>query len=56
MDFGCVSCKKSQLSKKNIKARLEWAEKHVLCSYERWFSIIWSDESKINLHGSDNKR
>lgn len=46
-------CKKPLLSKKNIKARLKFAEEHVNWTVEEWKKVIWSDESKFNLFSSD---
>lgn len=41
------------LSKKNIKKRLEFAIQHL--GRENWRNVLWSDETKINLFGSDGK-
>ena len=41
------------MSKKNIKLRLQWAREHAAWSIEDWKKVIWSDETKILLFGSD---
>lgn len=41
------------LSKKNIKDRLNFAERHLQKPAEKWRNILWSDETKINLFGPD---
>lgn len=41
------------ISKKNKKARLEFAKKFILMPKSYWKKVIWSDESKINLFTSD---
>lgn len=46
-------CKKPLLSKRNIHRRLEWAKAHVNWTVHQWKSVLWSDETKINLFGSD---
>lgn len=53
---GRISCRKPLLSKKHIKARLEWAKKRYNWTKEDWKKVIWSDETKINLFGSDGRR
>lgn len=50
---GLVAVKKPWLSNKNIKLRLKWAKKHATWSIEDWKNVIWSDETKIQLFGSD---
>lgn len=41
------------LSQKNIKQRLNFANRHL--SRKNWKNVLWSDETKINLFGSDGK-
>jgi len=45
--------KKPFLSKRHIALRLNWAKKHEKWTLEDWKRVIWSDETKINLFGSD---
>lgn len=46
-------------SKKHLKARKKFAEDHRDWSgpvgIKKWYNILWSDESKFNLKGSDGK-
>ncbi len=48
-----VAAKKPFLSNSHKKARLDWALKNVSNTQEEWEQIIWSDESRFRLHGSD---
>ena len=41
------------LSPNNIKNRKDFARKHVGWPSSKWRNILWSDETKINLFGSD---
>ena len=41
------------LSPNNIKNRKDFARKQVSWPSSKWRSILWSDETKINLFGSD---
>lgn len=45
--------KKPFVSVKNRKARIAFAEKHVSWTPQQWSKILWSDESKYLLFGSD---
>ena len=38
------------------KTRLDFAESHQHWTVEDWKQVIWSDETKINHIGSDEKR
>lgn len=53
---GRIACRKPLLSKKNIKSRMEWAQTKYNWSDEQWKKVIWSDETKINLFGSDGRQ
>ena len=46
---------KPLISRKNQKARLAFAEEHVVWTEENWSKVHFSDESKFNLFGSDGK-
>ncbi|CAG8631173.1 17709_t:CDS:1, partial [Cetraspora pellucida] len=49
----CVKHKKPILTKRTRKERFEFAKKYKDWSVEDWHRIIWSDESKFNIYGSD---
>jgi hypothetical protein len=38
----------------NNKKRLAWAKKHKQWSLERWKSVLWSDDSKFEILGSNH--
>ena len=45
--------KRPALEKKHIKARLEFAERHLEWTLDDWKTVWWSDETKINRFGPD---
>ena len=45
--------KKPLLTKAMRTARLKWAREHATWTVADWNNVIFSDESKFNLHGSD---
>lgn len=47
--------KKPFVSEKNRKLRLCFAHAHKNWSQQQWRNVLWSDESKFNLRGSDCK-
>ena len=47
--------KKPYVSEKNRKARLQFARSHLNWTPQQWKNILWSDESKFNLQGSDGR-
>jgi hypothetical protein len=51
-----VKKKRSFLSKKHCKARLDWALAHQDWTLEDWKLVVWSDETKINRLGSDGRK
>ena len=53
---GRVPAKKPWISKKNRAARLKFAREHANWTVNQWARILWSDESKNNLFGSDGIR
>lgn len=46
---------KPLISRKNQKARLTFAEEHVVWTEANWSKVHFSDESKFDLFGSDGK-
>lgn len=54
--FGRTAVKKPLVSKKNLKARLEFAKDNIDRPLSFWKNVLWSDESKFNRFGSDGKR
>jgi len=44
---------KPYVSEKNRKTRLEFAKEHLNWTVKEWSNVIWTDESKFNLYGSD---
>ncbi|XP_047009608.1 centrin-3 isoform X3 [Ictalurus punctatus] len=51
----CVR-KKPLLSKKNIRARVQFANEHIGKDQAFWNNALWTDESKIELLGNINSR
>jgi transposase len=51
-----IPAKKPWISKKNRVARLKFAREHKDWTVRQWSRILWSDESKNNLFGSDGIR
>lgn len=45
--------KKPLLTKKMMCSRLEWAKKYINWTAADWRKVIFSDESRFNLHGHD---
>lgn len=48
--------KKPLLSKKNIKARLEFVKRYEKWTTDDWSRVIWSDETKINRYCTDGRQ
>lgn len=51
---GRMAKKKPFISKKNIKERVKWV-RNLLSDHMDWNTVLWSDESKFNVFGSDGK-
>ena len=47
----CMARQKPLLSKKNIKARLSFARKHLDDPQDFWENTRWTDETKVELFG-----
>jgi hypothetical protein len=53
---GRMARKKPFISVVNRKKRLEFAKMHLNKPKEFWYNVIWSDESKFNIFGSDGRQ
>jgi transposase len=47
---------KPLLTRKQKAKRLDWAESHCYWEDENWGAVVFSDESKFNLFGSDGRQ
>ncbi|GBL93022.1 Transposable element Tcb1 transposase [Araneus ventricosus] len=50
---GRCPVKKPIISTKNRKARVEWTKAHKDWTKKKWEDVLWSDESKYMLFGTD---
>jgi transposase len=50
-----VKPKKPLLTSKHRKERLKWAKEHINWTLDDWKKVVWSDETKVNLFGSDGE-
>jgi hypothetical protein len=50
---GRRAVKKPLISSKNQKSRLAFAKEHIGWTPQMWRDVLWSDESKYSLFGSD---
>ncbi|XP_075444851.1 uncharacterized protein LOC142488342 isoform X3 [Ascaphus truei] len=53
---GWIARRKPLLSKKNIAARLKFAKEHIDDPQDFWNNVLWTDESKVELFGLNEKR
>ncbi|GFW51973.1 transposable element Tc1 transposase [Trichonephila clavipes] len=53
---GRVARKKPLIGKRNRVKRLKFAKEHILKPQQFWNEVIFSDESKFNIFGSDVRR
>ena len=51
-----IPCRKPLNSKKNQKARLDFATEYIVWTEEQWNMVPFRDEYKFNLYGSDDKK
>lgn len=54
--YGRNIISKPLLTNTHQKKRLAFAKKYQNWTINDWKKVLWSDESKINLHGSDGRR
>ena len=47
--------KKPLLSKKNIRARLDFVKRYEAWNEKDWMKVIWSDETKVNRYATDGR-
>ena len=50
-----IAAKKPLVNDTNKKKRLAWAKKHDQWTLDRWKSVLWSDESKFDIFGSNSR-
>jgi Transposase. len=48
--------RKPFVSEKNRKARLKFAKNHLHWTSAEWSKVLWNDESKFCLFGSDGRK
>ena len=53
--YGRVARKKPLLTDHHKKVHLAWAKERKNWTSEDWNRVVWSDESKFNLFGSDGR-
>ncbi|GFT25999.1 transposable element Tc1 transposase [Trichonephila clavipes] len=53
---GRVAQKKPLIGKRNRVKRLKFAKEHILKPQQFWNEVIFSDENKFNIFGSDGRR
>ena len=53
--YGRVACKKPYVNKVNRRKCLEYAKNYREKPLSFWNKVLWSDENKLNLFGSDGK-
>ncbi|GFW30215.1 HTH_Tnp_Tc3_2 domain-containing protein [Trichonephila clavipes] len=53
---GRVARKKPLIGKRNRVKRFKFAKEHILKPQQFWNEVIFSDESKFNIFGSDGRR
>ncbi|KAG1295264.1 hypothetical protein G6F64_013341 [Rhizopus arrhizus] len=51
--FSAIKVKKPLLTAKHMKRRLAWAKKYQNWTTDDWRRVVFSDETKVNIWGSD---
>ncbi|CAL1275511.1 unnamed protein product [Larinioides sclopetarius] len=51
-----IRCEMNAAGIAQLEKRVKWAKEHIKWSENQWKQIIWSDESKISLFGSDGRK
>ncbi|KAG0781346.1 hypothetical protein G6F21_011690 [Rhizopus arrhizus] len=51
--FSAIKVKKPLLTTKHMKRRLAWAKKYQNWTTDDWRRVVFSDETKVNIWGSD---
>ena len=54
--FGRTARKAPFISSRNVRKRIQFAKLHSSHTYHYWQNILWSDETKVNLFGSDGPK
>lgn len=52
---GCLAVKKPLLRAIHKKKRLQWAKQHEHWTMEQWKTVLWTDESKFQIFGSNRR-
>ena len=52
---GCVAIKKPFINQKTKLLRVQFAKAHKTWSEDKWMTVLWTDEKKLNLHGKDGR-
>ncbi|CDQ79889.1 unnamed protein product, partial [Oncorhynchus mykiss] len=52
---GRIAAKKPLLKDSNNKKRLAWAKKNEQWILDLWKSVLWSDDSKVEIFGSNRR-
>ena len=51
--FVAIKVKKPLLTAKHMKRRLAWSKKYQNWTTDDWRRVVFSDETKVNIWGSD---
>ncbi|CAJ0940501.1 unnamed protein product [Ranitomeya imitator] len=53
--YGKIAARKPLLRTGNKQKRVVWAEEHKEWTLDQWKSVLWSDESKFEIFGSNHR-